>query len=191
MKDESTTSNNIDILNDIYNIQLGLDKGNMFFEQGLRLVFGDLKTWKRIQAVKSLRHDISKEPFERFDWLLAGIGLWHLIYNFAQLIHRIHFGGGLQTDPSTLQHAADAWGRHQVAQPNNYKALEDLIIHSYRSRIVGLWIRLLRRNSGMDIRRVEDALTWLKSQDRSSWESVLEQISRQIQPHFPKTEEDL
>ena len=81
MKDESTTSNNIQILGDIYSRQFGIDERSSDYDNGLRLVYGDLKTWSRIKSVKLLRYRVSETPFDRLDWLLPGLGLWHLKLN--------------------------------------------------------------------------------------------------------------
>ena len=131
MKDESTTSNNIQIVKDIYVRQFNMEETKPEFETTLRLVGGDLKTWSRIQSAKQLRSDISEQAFDRFDWLLPSLGLWHLRLNMLQLIHKAHWGNIKPADSSTLQYAADRWDRSQVVQPNNFQALEDLIIHSY------------------------------------------------------------
>ena len=187
MKDESTTSNNIQILEDIYGRQFQMKDNNPVFATALRLVGGDLKTWSRIQSAKHLRCEVSERPFDRFDWLLPGLGLWHLRLNMLQLIHRIHWGEVKPADPSTLQYAADRWGRSRVVQPNDFQALEDLIIHSYQSRVVGIWIRCLRREK-LNPRRIEEITPWLKAQTSGtsgSWSLMLNQISSMIHASLP------
>ena len=181
MKDESTTANNIFILEDLYKRQFNLDENDPNFKRVIRLVYGDLKTWSRIQSVKALRSDTSELAFDRFDWLLPGLGLWHLRLNFLQLIHRIHFGENHPKDPSTLQFAADAWDRSRVIQPNDFQALEELIIHSYQSRIVGVWVRTLRRER-VDPKRIVDTIPWLTAQTPATWLARLKKIFASIHP---------
>lgn len=179
MKNESTTSNNIHIIEDIYIRQFTINSQDSIHSTRLRLVYGDLKTFARIQAAKALRHSTSEQAFSKFDWLLPGLGLWHLRLNMLQLIHRIHWGRPEKPDHSSLQYAADKWQRTHVVQANEFQALEDLIIHSYQSRIVGLWVGLLRRDK-QHIERIEDTLPWLAGQTRGpngSWLRVLQQIS--------------
>ncbi|MCJ1360191.1 MAG: hypothetical protein MMC33_010194 [Icmadophila ericetorum] len=179
MKDESTTSNNIQIVKDIYVRQSNMEETKPEFEITLRLVGGDLKTWSRIQSAKQLRSDISEQPFDRFDWLLPSLGLWHLRLNMLQLIHKAHRGNIKPADSSTLQYAADRWDRSQVVQPNNFQALEDLIIHSYQARVVGVWLKCMRREK-FHPQRLDETIQWLEAQNTSplgSWSHMLNQIS--------------
>ena len=190
MKDESTTSNNIQIIEDIYKRQCGIKEDDPAYNVMLRLIYGDLKTWARIQSAKILRRGISEQPFDRFDWLLPGMGLWHLRLNMLQLIHRIHWGGAGPADPSTLQYAADRWDRSRVVQPNDFQALEELVIHSYQARITGIWIRLLRREK-LNPQRIEETLPWLAAQTPISWSHVLKSISKKIHRPLPTTYADI
>lgn len=172
LKDESTTSNNVAILDNIYAQQFGLNSNDPAYKTQLRIVYGDLKTVKRILAVKSLRRATAENVYDRYDWLIPGLGLWHLRFNLLRLIHYIHWGGPIPMDQSTLQYAADRWGRSQVVEPNSFQALEDLIIHSYYSRIVAWWLRLGKK-SGLVAARVEDTVPWLQAQNSESWRRVL------------------
>ena len=174
-KDESTTANNIFIIEDIFKRQLKLDEENPDFSNNIRLVYGDLKTWSRIQSAKTLRGEISQLPFDRFQWLVPGLGLWHLRLNMLQLLHKIHWGEGSAADPSTLQYAADRWNRSRVVQPNDFQALEDLIVHSYQARIVGRWVALLRRQN-VDTNRIENVKPWLEA-NASTWDKIVGHIS--------------
>ena len=67
MKDESTTSNNIQILEDIFIRQFKLSSDDPTFARTARLIFGDLKTWSRMHSVKELRDDVAARSFDRFD----------------------------------------------------------------------------------------------------------------------------
>ena len=184
MKDESTISHNIHILDNIYGDQFQLKDDDSMFTRDLRLIYGDLKTWKRIQAVKLLRRDTAEDPRDRFDWLLPGLGLWHLRYNMLQLIHKIHWGTNRHADPSTLQFAADRWGRSQVVQPNNFAALEDLVVHSYQARMVGVWIKILRIQK-YPFTRIDETIPWLAAQSSISWGNVLNSIATRTQAPIP------
>ena len=116
-----------------------------------------------MQFVKELRRGISEQSFDRFDWILPGLGLWHLRFNMLQLIHKIYWGEAQPVDPSTHQYAADRWGRARVVQPNDFQALEDLIIQSNQARIVGTRIRFLRKE---DFLRSESKQLFRGSQRR-------------------------
>ena len=180
-KDESTTSNNVAILDSIYAQQFGLDPDDPIYSTHLRLIYGDLKTVKRILAVKNLRRSTAGNAYDRYDWLVPGLGMWHLRFNLLRLIHQIHWGGSAPMDQSTLQYAADRWGRSQVVEPNSFQALEDLIIHSYHSRVVAWWIRLGKK-AGLCSDRIEDAASWLSAQDSQSWKAVLIRLSQCLRP---------
>ncbi|MCJ1356189.1 MAG: hypothetical protein MMC33_006183 [Icmadophila ericetorum] len=184
MKDESTTSNNIRIIEDIWTRQFQVKDDDPAFASILHLVGGDLKTWSRIQSAKKLRSEILERPFDRFDWLVPSLGLWHLRLNMPQLIHRIHWGEINPADPSALQYAADRWNRSRVVQPNDFLALEELIIHSHQARIVGVWIKRLRREK-QDPKRVKEAIPWLEAQSSVSWQATVNGISDTIHAPLP------
>lgn len=189
MKDESTTSNNVAILDNIYAQQFGLDPKDPIYNTHLRLIYGDLKTVKRILAVKNLRRSTAETAYDRYDWLLPGLGMWHLRFNLLRLIHHIHWGGSSPMDQSTLQYAADRWGRSQVVEPNAFQALEDLIIHSYYSRVVAWWMRLGKK-AGLRVDRIEDATSWLSAQDHESWKATVTRLCRYIHPDLPSSPEE-
>ena len=191
-KDESMASNNIQILEDIFLRQFQLKEDDPVHRDNIRLIYGDLKTWSRIQSVKELRRDISQEPFDRFDFLLPSLGFWHLRFNLLQVIHDIHFGKAGPADPSTLQYAADRWGRSRVVQPNDFQALGDPIIQSYQSRVIGIWIRLLRQEK-LNVQRIESPVPWLSAQlpgKSGSWIKKLKVISRELRDPWPTTTRD-
>lgn len=188
MRDESTTTNNIHILDDIYSRQLGSDR--KMCPKNLHLIYGDLKTVKRILAVKAIRRG-AENVYDRYEWLIPGLGLWHLRLNFLQMLHHVHWGGANHADPTTLQYAADRWQRHRVVQPNNFQALEDLIIHSYQSRICGVWLILARRK-GLRATRIEDIGSWFFDQPRGSWSFMLDELAYYLdinkqQSHDPES----
>ena len=192
MKDESTTSNNIQIIENIYGAQFKVKDNDPQYATGLRLVYGDLKTWSRIQSAKALRHEVSEQPFNKFDWLVPSLGLWHLRLNMLQFIYKIHWGEILPADPTILQYAADRWQRSRVVQPNDFQALEDLIIHSYQARIADVWISLLRCQ-GVDPKRIEETIPWLIAQslgESGSWVCTLEKLSNKIYAPPPTTTTD-
>lgn len=180
MKDESTNTNNLYILDDIYQQQFALDRDTC--PQNIRLIYGDLKTVKRILAVKTIRRSTAQHPYDQYDWLIPGLGLWHLRLNLLQMLHRIHWGGPNLTDPTTLQFAADRWHRHRVVQPNDFQALEDLIIHSYQARICGFWLIIAQRR-GLQATRLEDIATWFYSLPPGTWSSMLDELGNSSDPN--------
>lgn len=188
MKDESTTTNNVYILEHLYRNQFGLDPEAAVYNTQLRFIYGDLKTVKRILAVKAIRNETAENSFDQYVWLIPGLSLWHPRLNLLRLIHAIHWGGSSPADPTTLQYAADRWDRSRVIEPNDFQALEDLIVHSYRARIVAIWMRY-GKSTSLDASRLENTIPWLRTQNRRAWLSVVDTIRRQIHP-APDTTED-
>ena len=67
MKDESTTSNNIYIINDLFHRQIEFESDDSQFNDDLRLMKEDLKTVQRILSVKLLRSEIFTLSYDKFD----------------------------------------------------------------------------------------------------------------------------
>jgi hypothetical protein len=113
-------------------------------------------------------------------WLLPGLGLWHLRFNLLRLIHKIHWGRSSPVDQSTLQFAADRWDRSRVVQPDNFQALEDLIVHSYHARITGLLQQVMQRDRTVDMRYSEEHTDWLASHTPSAWKHRLMELYQKV-----------
>ncbi len=182
MKNESTTFNNIKIIENIYTRQFNLKVNDFIFHHVLQLIYEDFKTWSCICFVKKLRCDILKQSFNHFDWLLTELNLWHLHLNMLQLIHKIHWDDIESSDVSTLQYATDKWHQVHVIQLNDFQILEELIIHSYQAQMMSMWIKHLQCEK-LDHRRIEETLLWLSMQTMNksdSWLQVLNSISNRI-----------
>ena len=182
MKDESTTSNNIQILNDIFENQFDVPKSDVKYDHALQLVYEDLKTFLRIQSVKSLHRNISEQSYDHFNWLLPELKLWHLHFNMLKLIHHIHWGEIQSADVSILQYAVNWWSWTQVIQLNDFQVLKDLIIHSYRTQITAVWIWQLQSQCESSW-RIEETISWLEAHYSSrsvTWCQMLEAMSSYI-----------
>ncbi len=182
MKNESTTFNNIKIIENIYIHQFNLKVNDLIFHHVLQLIYKNLKTWSCICFVKKLRCNISKQSFNRFDWLLSELDLWHLHLNMLQLIHKIHWDDIKLSDVSTLQYAADKWHQAHVIQLNDFQTLEELIIHNYQAQMMSMWIRHLQCKR-LDHQRIEETLLWFSMQTMNKsdfWLQVLNSISDKI-----------
>ena len=175
LRDESSTENNIYIIMDIFQRQIRMKPSDPEFQNKLRVLSGDLKTWSRIQSAKTYRQDTAADYFESLKWATPILGLWHLKYNMLQLIHKIHWGGP-ETDSSTLQYAADRWQRSNVLDGKKFESTEDLIIHSYRSRVVGMLI-LRVKQMRVDCDTIEDLDRWLALQSKETWGITLNAIA--------------
>jgi hypothetical protein len=49
--------------------------------------------------------------YNRKDWLIGVVALFHLRMNFLWLMQRTHYGNIEQQDASTLYHNINFWGR--------------------------------------------------------------------------------
>lgn len=82
-------------------------------------------------------------PFKKYQHLTPGLALWHLRFNYLKEVWELFYPGGSAAERSTLQWAVDHWNRDKTARPTDFPFLEDLTIHSYRARIIGIskpWI---------------------------------------------------
>jgi hypothetical protein len=76
--------------------------------------------------------------------------LFHLKMNLLKLILQTHFGGQ-STDQSSLYYAINFWARKRIARKRaEFHTLEELIIHSFRARIVGLLIAKYRSQASVN-----------------------------------------
>ena len=140
-KNEATNQDNVAILEDIVLNQFGRQREDPWFKTGLMLCAGDQKTIARINAIKNIGHEISTLPFDRFDWVLPIPGLWHLKLNLLLMLNNIHRHPDTSVDITSLQYALDKWDRKSLKDSTPFQDLEDLIIHSYNARIIGLLLQ--------------------------------------------------
>jgi hypothetical protein len=158
-RNESTNENTAEIIKDIYERQLMYDPHDRIFETHFLRIVGDLKTNNRILSVQNIRLETGNEdslPYDRLQWIIPNMGLFHLQLNLLRLIHRVHWGppptntSALQDrlDWSSLSWAADALHRTNVQNGQLFYPLEELIIHSYNAQVVGILIRKVRSEEG-------------------------------------------
>ena len=142
------------------------------FNDDLRLMKKDLKTVQRILSVKFFRSEIFTLNYNKFDWLKCVLKLWHFELNWLQIIHKVHWNDEKFCDASSLQYAANTWHKTQIAQSNTFQSLKRLIIHNYQTRVVALWIHLIRTIINcFNFERIEYTENWLKAQSANSFNS--------------------
>ena len=185
MKNESFTADNIQIMEDILYKQFNLSREDEAFQGGFRMFAGDLKTWERMRAVKTLRGETAACRVDSFQWLIPTIGLWHLEYNMASLLHRAHWGEPRHADQSHLQFVADRWNRTQAVDGKKYEAVVELLMHSYYSRIVAALLSFIKTELMLNIVRVEDLVAWLTDQSKTSMAAALKAVALRLEPEDP------
>ena len=151
------------ILDNYMEAQCHLDPDDDCWATSLILWHGDVKTILRLRSVMMSRASTSERAYDKKAWIMPVLGLWHLRYNLLKLIHKLHWGGNEPVDTSCLQYAADKWDRTNVHKPSNFHKLEELLVHSYHSRVVALLLERSEQKSKQTFYRAEDASTWMES----------------------------
>ncbi|MCJ1358288.1 MAG: hypothetical protein MMC33_008287 [Icmadophila ericetorum] len=181
MKDENTNENNLAILEEIHIKQFGMDETHSRFNDELRIVYGDLKTVNRMLSIKAAREETSKALYDKLSWVQPGTGLLHLRMNYCQAIHTVHWGGSFPLDPSTLQYAADRLDRSNVVKVTNFRGLEELIMHSYHSRVMTMLMECMKADK-VDLVSEDARNDWIMVHSSSAWKSRLMSIYNRIHP---------
>ncbi|RSL42675.1 hypothetical protein CEP51_016454 [Fusarium floridanum] len=150
---EGTLEGSYGVVESIYKHQFQLD--NTEFDNRLFLAFGDQKTSSLIRSIQAEQVDASA-AYDRKDWLIGVAALFHLRMNFLWLMQKTHYGNMEQQDPSTLYHNINFWGRKNIPSDRAaFQVLEELVLHSFDARIVGLlYTRLEQR--GIDTSEQEE-----------------------------------
>ena len=177
-QNEGTNVGTVAILDNYEEVQCGHSPESQRWSSDLTLWHGDVKTILRLRSVQDMRMLTAERPYDQKVWVMPVLGLWHLRYNFLKLIHKIHWGGSQPLDSSCLQYAADAWNRTNVNTPNDFQKLEELLLHSYQARVLGL----LLAKAGRLLTRREEAEAWLNSLSSDEMERRLSQVFDSINP---------
>ena len=175
--DESSNAGNLAILENIFRGQYHLP--DSIFQKRLYLVYGDQKTIRRLRTIKRRRRE-SEMPFDRLQWILPVPALFHLKMNLLYMISKAHFGGQ-DRDQSSLYDAMNFWGRKRITRTKSeFHALEELVIHSYKARIVAFYWRHMELRSVLGSQQAEDELERaLSSLGFSAFIDLLDYISSQ------------
>ena len=176
---EGTTEGTIQVMEDYLEKQFCEDPDDEHtWNDRLLLWHGDVKTIQRLLSVQAMRADTSERAYDRKAWVFPVMGLWHLKYNLLKLIRNTHFGGSQPIDDTCIQFAADKWDRTNANRVDDFQKLEELLIHSYQSRIVGL----LLHQSGRYFSRREDAEDWIRSMSTPEVARCVEEVVDAFNP---------
>lgn len=86
------------------------------------------------------------------------------------MVWEIFYPGGSASECSTFQWAADHWHRDKTTRPTDFYSLEELTLHSYRSRIVAIlkpWI--YQQNRRLSIHDSKEVGKWLGQLSEAQW----------------------
>jgi hypothetical protein len=134
---EGTLAGTYKVHEEIFLEQLHLDR-DKDFANALYLVYGDQKTASLNRSVKNEQRS-AQLPFDRRDWCLPVPALFHLRMNFLWMVQRTHSGGADANVPPSLYQNMNFWERKDIPLSNApFHHLEELILHSWDSRVLGI-----------------------------------------------------
>ena len=181
--DESTTENNISILEDLFIRQSKRTKEDTIFKDGIIFCCGDQKTVSRMLSVKNHGSLTATLPYDKYDWLLPLPGLWHLKYNYLLMMSTIHKHPGQPVDRTSLQYAIDMWNRSGLMSHETYKDLEELITHCYDAHIAAMLSDFSIENDKKGISVATNQKTHegnLSKMNNAKWTKIIDYIMRRI-----------
>jgi hypothetical protein len=183
---ESTTDGMLRILDDVMLRQLGNKEDDTKFNHQLIPFHGDQKTIDRLRNCRRVRENDSR-PYDSLKWVLPCLGLWHTKFNYLMLIHENHWSATPSVDDSTLHANAAFWGRKNLQEPKDFKALEGLEIQSFQARIVARFMHNVLDGDGPRNLRKDEAVAAvarkLKDMPVSALKTHVERIYNDIHDH--------
>jgi hypothetical protein len=179
---ESTNDGTKDIVEDIFNRQFKLGRNDKQWGDCFRIVFGDVLTTSRLQGHKAEQSSETEDPYERLDWLLPVFGLWHLKYNYTQLLYEQHYHGPKgEHDSSSMFESNDNFYKSKSVDPKNYRRMEALIIHTWQANIIAVLLQIWadRHNRKLP-RHQKDIHDWVAERTVDELTSLVEEIMRRF-----------
>ena len=182
-KNEGTNDGTVAIIDNYEQVQCGMNIEDGGYSKRLTLWHGDVKTILRIRSVQAMRMITAQKPYDQGVWIMPLLGLWHLRFNLLKIIHKIHWGGSSPIDHSCLQYAADKWDISNAHKTGDFQKLEELLIHSYQSRVLGLLLHFAeKQDAKLSFNRVEEAEQWLANMSPKEIQSRVERVIDAVNP---------
>ncbi|KAG0316176.1 hypothetical protein BG000_004964, partial [Podila horticola] len=135
--DQSSVVGNLEIVDDIMKNALKLPQE--WFENGnpVIVVAGDQLTVQRISTLKHLK-EIDNSVYNRLEWALPMLQLFHLEMVLCSMILRTHFGS--TNEPGSLSFNKSLLERKHISQTDfNYHATDELLRHSFDAMVRRIW----------------------------------------------------
>ncbi|KAF1810006.1 hypothetical protein P152DRAFT_475367 [Eremomyces bilateralis CBS 781.70] len=172
---EGTLDGSYEVIESIYKRQFQLDSKE--FDNRLFLAFGDQKTSSLIRSMQAEQVDASIS-YDRKDWLIGVAALFHLRMNFLWLMQKTHYGNMEQQDASTLYHNINFWGRKNIpADRAAFQVLEELVLHSFDARVIGLLYTRLEQY-GIDTSDQEEVDKAIQNMNTRGFMDLVEDVRR-------------
>ncbi|KAI7826126.1 hypothetical protein BC939DRAFT_447007 [Gamsiella multidivaricata] len=130
--DQSTNEGNLDVLQDITQIMLKLPED--WFNSNTRIIVsGDQLTVSRVISLQELRA-ADTTPFNRLEWAVPVMQLFHLQMLFCSTILRTHYGR--ISEPGSLAFFITMLGRKRVNLDSpNYHAADEVLRHIFDAMV--------------------------------------------------------
>ncbi|KAF9579537.1 hypothetical protein BGW38_004161 [Lunasporangiospora selenospora] len=133
--DESTVHGNREVLESI--VSAALDLPEVWFEGRRILVAGDQMSVARLRRLIELRWD-DISTFQRFDWVIPVLQLFHLQMLLASTILRTHYGDS--SSPGSMSFYAHLLGRKRVNfDKADFHSLDELLRHVFDAMAIKAW----------------------------------------------------
>ncbi|ORZ26785.1 hypothetical protein BCR41DRAFT_318866 [Lobosporangium transversale] len=134
--DQSTISGNIEILETIMGDTLQLPE-EWFTDYTKVIVAGDQLTISRIASLQELRRE-DRTSFDRMQWAIPVIQLFHLQIVLCGTILRTHYGSF--SSPGSLGFIISMLGRKRLGRDtSNFHVADELIRHTFDAMVRRLW----------------------------------------------------
>jgi len=171
---EGTIDGNYEVHKSIFVDQFGLDPEKDFKDR-LYLVYGDQKTAQLIRSVKIEQRTATRD-YDRRDWLLPVPSLFHLRMNFLWMIQRTHSGSPSCPEPPTLFHNMNFWNRKQIPLAKApFHLLEELILHSWDSRIIAI-VYMHLQQEGVNVQWPAEVSAFLCNLTPAKFLTIVEKV---------------
>jgi len=107
--------------------------------------------------------------------------------NYLYMLSNRHYGG-MGADPPTLHHAANIWRRKKIKKEKvDFFALEELIIHSFKARVVAAYWSLLSETGLDNLNNFDDVVQATRSQNSKAF---IAQVDRILEIYIQRHGED-
>lgn len=159
-------------------IQFGLKESDKQFQNKFRLIFGDCLTTLRLHAFKTER-SLELDPYERLDWLLPVFGLWHLRFNYAQLLYEHHFvGPNGEHDSSAMYEPFSNWYDSKSLNPKHFRKVEALIIQTWQSKMTAILMQIWFDEHDGKIPEKPDLQNWIERLPQNELTKLVKRIMK-------------
>jgi hypothetical protein len=181
MQDESTNEGTENIIELIFQHQIKVPDTDPRWRDKLFLVFGDALTVMRLHTFK-INTSMSDDPYGNSKWMIPVFGLWHLRYNYVQLIVSEHWGGP-NDDRSALSHDWNTAYHKRPFDRRQFQEASNLLVMAFQARIGTVCLRYMQwkeQRSKHDIPDMKHAQWWFDTCSVHDLKQMWDWMDREI-----------